>query len=122
MTPRLLLAHAVAAPAIALAASSADTSPATPDETHTFSVSIAPGEIHEECVKLAKLETRRYEWSSDSAIDFNIHYHEGNEVFYPVKHAGVRQAKGTFRAKRRQDFCWMWTAKTPAKLEGKIEK
>jgi hypothetical protein len=27
-------------------------------------------------------ESRRYEWSSTTATDFNIHYHEGPEVFY----------------------------------------
>ena len=42
-------------------------------------------------MKLKKLEARHYEWSSDAPVDFNIHYHEGKEVFYPVKHDGVRQ-------------------------------
>jgi hypothetical protein len=89
---------------------------------HNFSASVSAGGIHEECVKLARDETRRYEWSSDAAVDFNIHYHEGNEVFYPVKRDAIMKGKDTFKAKIAQDYCWMWTAKAAAKLEGKIEK
>jgi hypothetical protein len=105
-----------------IAASSTAPSPATSGDTHAFSASIAPGDIHEECVKLAKLESRHYEWSSDAPVDFNIHYHQGKEVFYPVKHKGIRTGRGTFRAKIAQDYCWMWSAKAPAKVEGEIRK
>jgi hypothetical protein len=34
----------------------------------------------------------------------------------------VTKDKGTFKAKIAQGYCWMWTAKTPAKIEGKLEK
>ena len=30
--------------------------------------------------------------------------------------------KGTFKARVAQDYCWMWTAKTAAKIEGEISK
>jgi len=91
-------------------------------QTHSFSATVGPGGEHEECVKLQKGETRRFEWSSNAALDFNIHYHDGTEIFYPVKRDSVMKDKGTFKAKVEQNYCWMWTAKTPAKLDGKIEK
>jgi len=89
---------------------------------HSFSATVNAGGVHEECVKLAKDESRNFEWSSNAAVDFNIHYHEGPEVFYPLKKDSVMKDKGTFEAKIAQEYCWMWTAKSPAKVEGKIEK
>ena len=91
-------------------------------ENATFKTGIAAGEIHEECLRLAKGESRRYEWRSNIALDFNIHYHEGSEVFYPVKRDSVKRSRSSFKAKVAQDYCWMWTAKTAAKLEGRIRK
>jgi len=88
-----------------------------------FTATLQPKAMHEECVKLDAGEKRKYYWKSDAAVDFNIHYHEGQEVSYPVKRDGMRTDGGTFTAKIAQDYCWMWTARDkPAKLEGKIEK
>jgi len=88
-----------------------------------FSVTLEPKQMHEECVKLQAGEKRKYYWRADGPVDFNIHYHEGAEVFYPVKRDGMRGDGGTFAAgKGTQDYCWMWTARDkPAKLEGRIE-
>ena len=114
MNPRFLLVSALAAAVFGAGAA--------PQSKPAFSATLAPGGVHEECVKLKKGEARRFEWSSNAALDFNIHYHDGTEVFYPVKRDSVMKDKGTFKAKVAQDYCWMWTAKTPAKLEGRIGK
>ena len=115
MNPRPLLCSvalaALASPAIAASSS-----------TSAFSVALDANKIHESCLKLEKGETARYEWKSDVPLDFNIHYHEGREVFYPLKRDGATRGKDTFRAKIAQEYCWMWTASRAAKLEGKVEK
>ena len=81
---------------------------------------LEPGRIHEACVRLDKGEKRRYHWKSSAPVDFNVHYHEGNEVFYPVKRDAMRGDGGTFVAKIAQDYCWMWAAKNvPATVTGK---
>ena len=88
-----------------------------------FSVTIEPKQLHEECVELQAGEKRRYFWKADGPVDFNIHYHEGPEVFYPVKRSAMRGDGGTFTAgKVPQHYCWMWTARDkPVKVEGRIE-
>ena len=88
-----------------------------------FSFSLEPKQMREECVKLQAGEKRKYYWKSDAPVDFNIHYHEGADVFYPVKRDGMRGDGGTFAAgKGTQDYCWMWTARDKAaKVEGRIE-
>ena len=88
-----------------------------------FTATLQPKAMHEECMKLDAGEKRKFYWKSDAAVDFNIHYHEGPEVFFPVKRDAMRGDGGIFTAKIAQDYCWMWTARDkPAKLEGKIEK
>jgi hypothetical protein len=87
-----------------------------------FAVALKPGDLHEECLRLEAGQKRDYSWKSDAPVDFNIHYHEGDKVAYPVKRTAMRGDGGTFVAKIGQDYCWMWSARDkPAKLEGKIE-
>ena len=93
MTRQIPLVIALLAAATALAAETKSTSSG---DTHAFSATVNPGGVHEECVKLAKDESRRFEWAATAATDFNIHYHDGPEVFYPVKKDGVLKDKGTF--------------------------
>ena len=85
-------------------------------------VALKPGNVHEACTRLDKGEKRRYHWKASAPVDFNIHYHEGPEVLYPVKRDGMRGDGGNFAAKVSQDYCWMWTAKNaPATVTGRIE-
>ena len=86
----------------------------------TFSKSLESGKVHEECVRLDKGQARRYEWKSSAKVDFNIHYHDGPEVFYPAKRDDVSKGRGRFKAKVAQEYCWMWTARAPATIEGRI--
>ena len=93
-----------------------------PDEV-AVAVALEPGKIHEECLRIGKGDKRRYHWKSNAPVDFNIHYHRGPEVFYPVKRDGMRGDGGTFDPRSDEDYCWMWSARTQsAKIEGRIEK
>ena len=53
-------------------------------------VTLETGKVHEACVKLAAGDKRHYHWKADGPVDFNIHYHQGPEVFYPVKRDAMR--------------------------------
>jgi len=111
----------VFAMALAFAGAAAADGNDSPD-AQPFRVKLEPKAMHEECVKLQAGEKRKYYWKADNAVDFNIHYHDGPEVFYPVKRDGMRGDGGSFAAKIGQDYCWMWTARDkPVKLEGRIE-
>ena len=87
----------------------------------TFSTTLEPGRVHEECARVEKDATRKYHWKASGPVDFNIHRHEGSEVFYPVKRNAMRGDGGAFTADVAADYCWMWTARDrPVKLEGRI--
>ena len=108
---------------LALAALPANANPAAPAATLAVDVKLAPKKVHEECARMEASESRRWHWKSDAPVDFNIHYHRGNDVFYPVKRDAMRGDGGAFTAKTAEDYCWMWTARNaPAKVEGLIEK
>ena len=109
----------VAALCAAVAANAADNKGPEPI---SVAIDLQPKKVHEECTRLDAGHSRRWHWKSDAPVDFNIHYHRGEDVFYPVKRDGMRGDGGTFSPKEGEEYCWMWTAKgTAAKVEGRVE-
>jgi hypothetical protein len=91
------------------------------EDKKIFDVTLEPEGVHEECTRVEAGQKRHYYWKSSAPVDFNIHYHRGDEVFYPVKRVRMRGDGGTFTAKTGEDYCWMWSAKNGAKVEGRID-
>ncbi|HET7730295.1 MAG TPA: hypothetical protein VFK48_09705 [Usitatibacter sp.] len=111
-----LLALLLAAPAIAVAADKAR------ESWQPFTTTLQPGKVHEVCTRMEKGETRRYHWKADNAVDFNVHHHRGDQVFYPVQRNAMRGDGGSFTAREADEYCWMWTArKAKSKIEGRLE-
>ena len=107
----------------ACGATAAAASSAPPGDKLPVEANLAPRAIHEACVRLEAGQSRRWHWKSNQPVDFNIHYHRGDEVLYPVKRDGMRGDGGTFTARTGEDYCWMWTARAaPTRVEGRIEK
>ncbi len=77
-----------------------------------FVHTIRPRQIAEECFKLPAGETIGYAFEATSPVDFNIHYHRGNDVEYPVKGDQMRQADDRFSAPVSEEYCLMWTNQT----------
>lgn len=74
-------------------------------------VALQPGKFAELCGKLKPGEKIRWSFKSEAVLNFNIHYHEGPNVSYPVKQAGVVAAEGVLDVAQQQDYCWMWSNK-----------
>jgi hypothetical protein len=81
-------------------------------ETSAFGHEIKPGKIAEECRNLASDERVRYRFEASAAVPFNVHFHRGSTVEYPVKIDKTSEAASIFTASSAQDFCWMWTNET----------
>jgi len=77
-------------------------------------LAIAPGKFVEVCEKLPKGVKVTWSFEAATPLDFNIHYHEGQDVRYPAKRGQVAQDSGTLATTLEQDYCWMWTNKGPA--------
>src|SRR2546426_217468 len=78
-------------------------------QTQSEQSSIAPGDIHEVCMTLTPRETLRYAFNGTGKLSFNIHYHAGNGIYFPVREYLTSEAKDSFTPALQQDYCLMWT-------------
>ncbi len=85
---------------------------------------VAPAQFAEYCGKLAKGQTVRWRFDGDGALNFNIHFHVGKAVEFPVKQDGVSQLAGELKVEQDQDYCWMWSNKAarPARLNVQLQR
>lgn len=71
--------------------------------------SVLPGKFVEVCGTLTPGETVHWSFESAARLDFNIHYHAGKKVVYPVEPHLAAREEGLLAPPDRQDYCWMWT-------------
>jgi hypothetical protein len=79
------------------------------------------GRLAEVCGKLPAGAKVQWQFDAGTALNFNIHFHDGPKVHYPVKQDGVTQSAGTLEAQVEQDYCWMWTNKSATAATLKLE-
>jgi hypothetical protein len=82
---------------------------------------IRPGRIHEECLQTLPNQTIEYLFSTSRPVNFNIHYHRDNEVFYPISEESISSLGGSLNchealaemsgevSEETESFCLMWT-------------
>jgi hypothetical protein len=82
-------------------------------------VTLPAGEFHEECMELAARQRLEYSFHSAAPLEFNIHYHRGNRIHYPVLRKGVTALSGTYSPQRGDGYCMMWRnpRKSPVELD-----
>ena len=69
---------------------------------------ILPDDSYELCLVLAQDQQLRYKFNAPRKLDFNIHYHAGHEVFYPVSEDHITDATAMYTAQSEQEYCLMW--------------
>ena len=77
-----------------------------------FQHSVRPRGFAEECFKLVGGQSIGYAFASSAPVDYNIHFHRGNDVLYPVKADAVAGATDRFTAPSTEEYCLMWTNRT----------
>jgi hypothetical protein len=80
---------------------------------------LAPGQVHEVCMVLAPPEQLEYAFTANAGLRFNIHYHVGDKIVYPLPEQLISHKQGVFQATASQEYCLMWTnpATQPVDLE-----
>jgi hypothetical protein len=80
---------------------------------------LAPGQVHEVCMELAPPERLEYAYTANAGLRFNIHYHVGDKIIYPVPEQLIARKQGILHAPVSQEYCLMWTnpAAQPVGLE-----
>lgn len=72
-------------------------------------VVLQAGKIHEDCFSLQRAQRVQYNFKLDRPGKFNLHYHRGKEVLYPLRSESVSEQKGDYVATVAQEYCLMWS-------------
>ncbi|MEO8383595.1 MAG: hypothetical protein ABI583_00025 [Betaproteobacteria bacterium] len=78
---------------------------------------IKAGKVHEKCLALTPPQKIEYHFESSAKVNFNLHYHKGDQVYYPVKLDRINAESGLYEAKAKETYCLMWENKTSADVE-----
>ncbi len=70
---------------------------------------IDAGKVHEVCMTLTEGQNLVYFFKSSKTMNFNIHYHEGETVNFPVEEYPTDMASDVFTATVEHGYCMMWT-------------
>lgn len=110
------MSHFVLAVALLIAASAAKAEIVdiqwSGDGRFQHSTSVPASGFVEVCGKLAAGVQVRWQFESAAPVDFNVHYHQGKEVKFPVKLSAQTNAGDTLDVRVAQDYCWMWSNKS----------
>lgn len=82
---------------------------------------VAPGQFAEVCGALDRDQAVQWRYTSTGPLAFNIHFHQGKDVVYPVKREASHQADGRLVANPAQTYCWMWSNKGTQAVKLQLE-
>jgi hypothetical protein len=78
--------------------------------------SIKSHRMYEDCFELSPGQIMKYSFEASKPLDFNIHYHGEDRIYYPVDKKKISQLSGTidvdmqrYYSKEQIYFCLMWT-------------
>jgi hypothetical protein len=88
----------------------------------TFLHPVKPKGIAEECFRLTADASIGYTFEASAPVDFNIHFHRGDIVEYPVRVDQASHGDDRFTAGSTEEYCLMWTNRTaqPVTIRGAL--
>jgi hypothetical protein len=75
---------------------------------------LQPGAFEEMCFELSAGAAVRYAFDADAPLEFNLHWHRGSKVLYPLRSDAVARRAGTYRSGQDEAYCLMWTNRNRA--------
>lgn len=79
------------------------------EDPPSTSVTILPGNIHEECRPMTAGQPVSYSYTAAAPLEFNVHYHQGPEVFYLAQETMSLTSAGSVVSPTDTEICLMWT-------------
>jgi hypothetical protein len=77
-------------------------------------VALKPQKIYEKCLSLVPPQKLQYSFGTDKAVDFDIHYHKGDMVYYPVREKKTTSGEGLYTPPSHEDYCMAWENRSPS--------
>ncbi len=84
-------------------------------------VEMAVGKTIEICGPLKAGVAIDWSFKNSAPLNFNIHFHKGEEVSYPVQQKGASNLAQKFTPDTAQDYCWMWTNRSLQAVKLNVE-
>ncbi|RDX36431.1 hypothetical protein DZA50_05040 [Kangiella sp. HD9-110m-PIT-SAG07] len=86
---------------------------------HYILVTTHQNDIGEICPEMDEGQTLDFEFESNHEIEFNLHYHEGEIVKYPIEPQKLSSLNKVFKAPIKQTYCLMWKGlkEEPSKIK-----
>ena len=75
---------------------------------HFTLVTTHQNEIGEICPEMDAGQRLKFEFSSNHEVEFNLHFHEGEKVSYPIEPQTLSSIDRTIEAPIKQTYCLMW--------------
>ena len=72
-------------------------------------VVLQPGKIHKDCFSLQPHQQVQYNFKLERPGKFNLNYHRGKDVLYPIRSESVSEQKGNYVAAVAREYCLMWS-------------
>jgi hypothetical protein len=76
--------------------------------SYEHSVVLAAGQVHETCNELPAGDVLSYQYTGSSVSLFNIHYHDGKNIIYPVPDELAFRRNSSLTTGSAQNYCLMW--------------
>lgn len=70
---------------------------------------LRPQKIKEACFLLKQGQNVTFKFNSEFPLDFNLHFHQGDKVSYPLKFQSVATVTESFTAEVEANYCLMLT-------------
>ena len=86
-----------------------------------LAVTLPPKKYYEKCLDVSEKQQLVFNFISQAAFSFNLHYHDEGEVYYEIKEDSVEEFDFTFKPEKRAYYCLMWGNPGAAKVEMKYE-
>lgn len=71
--------------------------------------------MYEECIELLPTHSLEYSFKASKPVKFNIHYHRGEDILYPVSKDNITEWNGVLKVseqdyytEEQEYFCLMW--------------
>ncbi|MBL8516169.1 MAG: hypothetical protein JNM76_04275 [Betaproteobacteria bacterium] len=79
---------------------------------------IKAGKMFEKCLAVTSAQKLEYQFTTTKPVNFNIHFHVGDSVYYPVKRNKTTGEADRFQpTKAKEDYCLMWENKTSEDID-----
>ncbi|MEE4244461.1 MAG: hypothetical protein V2I33_03570 [Kangiellaceae bacterium] len=73
-------------------------------------ITVRANKIYEQCLPLKSKQQIKFSFNTSDISEFNIHYHDGDDVYYPVARQNTNKYPATiFTATEANTYCLMWS-------------